>query len=67
MTAEFEMMKNDPDLEATRGPDGTLIFMDGDQYCIVGPEFVSMEESECYAFGASKEDTIANYAIKMGE
>lgn len=64
MTAEFEALKNDPDLEATRGPGGTLVFLDGDQYCVVGPAFVSVEESDCYAFGATVEQAIANYAIK---
>jgi len=67
MTHEFEMMKNDPDLEATAGPGETLVFLDGDQYCVVGPEFVSMEESDCYAFGATKEIAFANYALKMEE
>lgn len=64
MTDEFEMMLNDPDLESTRGPGGTLIFIDGDQYCIVGPEFVNLEESDCYAFGSTKEEAIANYALR---
>ncbi len=67
MSPEFEMLAHDPDLETTRGPGGTLIFLDGDQYCVVGPEFVSIEESACYAFGATKEDAIANYALKFGE
>lgn len=66
MTSEFEMLKNDPDLEAERGPGGTLIFLDGDQYCVVGPEFVSIEESDFYAFGATREEAIANYALKKG-
>ncbi len=66
MTPEFEMMKNDPDLEAERGPGGTLIFIDGDQYCVVGPEFISMEESDCYALGETREQAIANYAVKLG-
>ncbi len=48
MTIEFEMLQNDPDLEAARGPGDTLVFLDGDQYGVVGPEFVSTEESECY-------------------
>ncbi len=64
MTAEFEMLKNDPDLEATHGPGGTLIFLDGEQYCVVGPDFVSVEESDCYAFGSTKKEAISNYAIK---
>lgn len=65
MTPEFELLMNDPDLESTRGPGWTLVFLDGDQYCVVGPEFVSMEESDCYAFGATREEAIANYAAKV--
>jgi hypothetical protein len=37
MTQEFQMLAEDPDLEAERGPGGTLIFVDGGQYCVVGP------------------------------
>ena len=66
MTPEFELLKNDPDLEARRGPGGTLIFLDGDQFCVVGPEFVSIDESTCYAFGLTTEEAIANYALKQG-
>jgi len=58
------MLLNDPDLESQRGPGGTLIFIDGGQYCVIGPEFVSMEESDCYAFGETREQAIANYALK---
>jgi hypothetical protein len=65
MTDEFEALMNDPDLESVRGPGGTLILIDGEQYCVVGPEFVSIEESGCYAFGATREEAIANYAMKM--
>ena len=64
MTEEFEVLLNDPDLESQRGPGGTLIFIDGGQYCVIGPEFVSMEESDCYAFGETREQAIANYALK---
>ena len=66
MTNEFKMLMNDPDLEKSIGPRGTLVFRDGDQFCVVGPDFVSMEESDCYAFGATKEEAIANYARKVG-
>jgi len=62
MTPEFEILLNDPDLASERGPDGTLIFLDGNDYCIVGPDFVSMELSDCYAFGSTKENAIVNYA-----
>ena len=65
MTLEFQMMLHDPDLESERGPGGTMIFQDGEQYCVVGPEFVSMEESDCYAFGATRAEALANYDAKM--
>jgi hypothetical protein len=66
MTEQFEMMMHDPDLETTRGPGGTLVFVDGEQYCVVGPNFISIEDSDCYAFGSTKEEAVANYAMKMG-
>jgi len=65
MTPEFEALKNDPDLQAEPGPGGTLIFVDGDQYCCVGREFVSTGESDCYAFGGTTEEAIANYANRV--
>lgn len=65
VTPEFEMLINDPDLESIRGPGNTLIFLDGDQYCCVGPEFISTEESVCYAFGTTKEDAVASYFTKI--
>ena len=65
MTPEFEALKNDPDLQVEPGPGGTLIFLDGDQYCCIGPEFVSMEESECYSFGATREEAVANYRTRI--
>ena len=65
MTPEFELLKNDPDLDSEPGPGGTLIFLDGDQFCVVGPEFVSMAESECYAFGSTRAEAIANYWAKQ--
>lgn len=64
MTYEFEQLRNDPDLQSEPGPGGTLIFLDGDSYCVVGPDFVSIEESVCYGFGATREQAIANYAAK---
>lgn len=65
MTPDFEALKNDPDLQSEPGPGGTLIFLDGDQYCCVGPDFVSMEESARCAFGATREDAIANYSSRF--
>ena len=67
MTDEFKRLMNDPDLERSTGPRGTLVFRDGDQFCVVGPDFVSMEESDDYAFGATRDDAIANYARKNFE
>lgn len=67
MTPEFERLKEDPDLQAERGPSGTLVFQDGDGYCVVGPEFVSVEESDCFAYGETRERAIANYESKMRE
>lgn len=65
MTEEFEPLENDPDLETLNGPGGTLIFLDGDQYCVVGPDFVSVEESECFAFGETMNDALSNFALKL--
>lgn len=65
MTPEFERLMHDPDLEATRGPGGTLIFLDGEQYCVVGPEFVSTETSDFYAFGSTRDEALTNYALKI--
>ena len=67
MTQEFQLLAEDPELLAERGPGGTLIFVDGGQYCVVGPGFVSMNESDCYAFGSTREEAIANYALKTGK
>lgn len=60
-TEEFELLKNDADLQCEPGPGGTLIFLDGDSYCVVGPNFVSIEESDDYAFGPSRDQALANY------
>ena len=60
------MLINDPDLEVEHGPDGTLIFLDGGQYCVIGPGFRSMEESNCFAFGETVEQALSNYAMKLG-
>ena len=65
MTPEFETMMHDPDLEAVRGPGDILIFLDGEQYCAVGSEFVATDESDCYAFGSTREEAIANYGLKF--
>lgn len=64
-TEEFEILKSDPDLQSKPGPGGTLIFLDGDQYCVVGPEFINVEESDCYAFGSTRQQAMANYAARL--
>lgn len=64
MSDEFEQLLNDPDLQSERGPNGTLIFLDGNAYCVVGPQFVSFDESDSYAFGDTREEAIANYGMK---
>ena len=65
-TEQFELLREDPDLQSERGPGGTLIFLDGDAYCVVGPDFVDLEISDCYAFGDTREQAITNYAARMG-
>jgi len=55
---------NDPDLESEPGPDGTLIFLDGEAFCVVGPEFTTIEESSDYAHGPTRAQAIANYAAR---
>ena len=42
-----------------------MVFQDGDGYCVVGPEFVSVEEGDCYAYGDTREQAIANYAARV--
>ena len=66
-TLEFELIKNDPDLEARPGPGGTLIFLDGGQYCVIGPNFISMDESDCFGFGDTVEHALANYSLRTGK
>ena len=63
-TEEFELLKNDPDLQSEPGPGGTLIFLDGNSYCIVGPDFTDLDDSDCYALGDTREQAIANYAAR---
>jgi hypothetical protein len=65
MTPEFEMLMHDPDLESELLPGGLLLFNDGEQFCVVGPQFVSIEESDCYAFGATRDEAVANYKNKI--
>jgi len=36
-------------------------YKDGDAWCCVGEDFTNLQESECYAFGDTREDAIKNY------
>lgn len=65
MTDEFLALLHDPDLDAERGPGGTLVFCDGEQYCVVGPKFVNVEAGLYFAHGATREEAVANYALKF--
>jgi hypothetical protein len=66
-TDEFELLRADSDLQSEPGPGGTLIFLDGAAYCVVGSDFVDLESSDCYAFGETREQAIANYAARRGK
>jgi len=65
VTPEFEQLKNDPDLQSEPGPGGTLIFIDGNSYCVIGPDFVSMEESDGFAYGDTRKQALANYVARL--
>ena len=60
-TEEFLQLRNDADLESETGPGGTLIFQDGDGFCVVGPAFTTTEESTDYAYGPTRAAALANY------
>lgn len=38
---------------------------DGDSWCCIGPDFVNLQESDCYAFGESYGDAIINYVKSL--
>lgn len=63
-TLEFLHLKNDPDLESETGPGGTLIFHDGEAFCVIGPDFTTIEESTDYAHGPTREQALSNYAAR---
>jgi hypothetical protein len=60
-TTEFNKYKNDPELNAELLPDGSLVFEDGGGYMVIGPNFVSVADSEDFAYGDDREDAIENY------
>jgi hypothetical protein len=64
-TEQFIQLRDDPDIECERGPRGTLIFSDGEGFCVVGPDFVDTTVSDCYAYGSTREQALLNYALKM--
>ena len=37
------------------------VFKDGAAWCVVGEEFTNLQESDCYAFGDTKELALDNY------
>ena len=41
------------------------VMKDGNAYCCVGEAFVNLQESECYAFGDTKEEAIKIYGDLM--
>ena len=45
---------------------GRLFFSTAANTHVIGPDFVSIEENDCYAFGSTREAGIANYALKHG-
>jgi hypothetical protein len=55
-----------PTLKRRRGLVERLYFSTVISTALSGPDFVSMEESDCYAFGSSMDQAIANYAMKTG-
>lgn len=64
-TEEFRQLRDDPDVESENGPAGTLIFRDGSGFCVVGPEFVDVDESDCYAYGETRDQAVANYMLRI--
>lgn len=40
---------------------------DGNAWCCVGEDFVNLQESDCYAFGDTKDEAIKNYGDVMCE
>ncbi len=63
-TEEFLQLKSDPDLQSESGPGGTLIFLDGEDFCVIGPDFTTMDESTDYAHGPTRAQALSNYAAR---
>lgn len=43
------------------------VFMDGNEWCCIGTGFESLQESNNYAFGETREEAINNYGMLMRE
>lgn len=37
------------------------VMKDGNAWCCIGEDFINLQESECYAFGDTREEAIKNY------
>ena len=58
---QFKQFRDDPELKAELLPDGSLAFEDGAGYMVIGPDFISVADSEDFAFGDTREEAISNY------
>lgn len=61
MTHEYEILLNDPDLQAERGPHGTLIFQYGEQFCVAGQELTDHHDPDSYTVGDTREEALIKY------
>lgn len=43
------------------------VLEDGDEWCCIGEDFVNLQESNCYAFGKSRQEAIKNYGDLYSE
>lgn len=41
------------------------VLKDGNAWCCIGLEFENLQESDCYAFGDTRDEAIANYGALM--
>jgi len=38
-------------------------FLDGDSFCCIAPEFINLQESDCYAFGDTRQQAIDKFLM----
>ena len=62
---QFKQFRDDPALKAELLPDGSLAFEDGAGYMVIGPNFISVADSDDFAFGDTREEAISNYRALM--